>query len=218
MLQTTMKRICISTLGLLLLAGCGGSQQAKVTKAPEAIQTKPINEDKEAHVFGIESGIVELIHGENVTKEILYFDRWGVRRATYTYENAGGEKFVPAKLLINNGPTEYDINLRSKRGVKLTNRLDQAGGNAVSGFRGERMMKEMGCSKLGEEKVGERMCDVWGSKGSRMESRTYLYQGIGIQIQLTIDNETSSTKLIRFEENAKVDTAMFAVPKDIVFK
>ncbi len=212
-----MKKIILFGIIIILFSACEESKlpHNAITNSI-ALNTiaKETNTDKGAHIYGIESGIVEVIHGEDKTKEILYFDHWGMRRAMYTYETFGIKKFTPYKLLINDGAIEYDISLASNIGSKLNRPINNADDSL---FLEERKMTMMGCTKMREEKVGDYTCAVWGREGSRMESRTFLYKGITLQVQLKFDNDVTTSKLVRFEENAKIDTTVFNVPKEIKF-
>ncbi|MGL4599533.1 MAG: hypothetical protein ACRCYO_18560 [Bacteroidia bacterium] len=212
-----MKKIITIGVTAILFAACEGdkfSNAAIANKVTPAAITEKTNTDKDARIFGVESGIVEVIHGEDKTKEILYFDHWGVRRAMYTYRTFGTEKFTPYKLLINDGAIEYDISLASNIGSKLNRPIQKIDDSL---FLEERKLQMMGCSKMREGKVGDYTCAVWGREGSRMESRTFFYKGITLQVQIKFDNDVTTSKLVRFEENAKIDTTVFNVPKEIKF-
>lgn len=207
-----MKKLLTAGITLLLLAACGGAKTKEEKKAEQA------NKEKDARVYGFESGIIELIHGENETKEIRYFDRWGTREALYTYANDGEGNFIHQKTAINIGPDSYLINIGKKTGTKLSNPFGQFSGGEAFDYREGRQMKMAGAEKLPNEKVGNYDCEVWDITMFDVSTRTFLYKGLIIQEQIKMDGETHTSKLVRFEENAKVDTAQFAVPKDIVFE
>lgn len=207
-----MKKLLTAGITLLLLAACGGAKTKEEKKAEQ------LNKDKDARIYGIESGIVELIHGENETKEIRYFDRWGTREALYTYINDGEGNFVHQKTAINIGPDSYLVNMGDKTGTKLSNPFGQFSGGEAFDFREGRQMRMAGAEKLPNEKVGSYDCEVWDITMFDVSTRTFLYKGLTLQEQIKMDGETQTSKLVRFEENAKVDTAQFAVPKDIVFE
>lgn len=207
-----MKKLLTAGITLLLLAACGGA------KTKEEKKVEQTSKDKEARVFGIESGIVELIHGENETKEIRYFDRWGTREALYTYTSDGGDDFVLRKTEINIGPDSYMIDNKKNTCTKLSNPFGHSSFSEHSDYREGRMMKLTGAEKLPNEKVGNYDCDVWDITMFDVSTRTFLYKGLPLQEQIKMDGETHTSKLVRFEENAKVDTTVFVVPKDIVIE
>lgn len=207
-----MKKLLVAGTILLLLVSCGGA------KTPEERKAQQASRDKDARIFGMESGIVELIHGENETKEIRYFDRWGARNALYTYVNDGEGNFVPDKTEIHIGADSYTINLKTMKGQKLTNPFGQFSGGESADYQESRQMRMAGADKLTNAKVGDRDCEVWEISMFGVSTRTFIYKGIILQEQIQMDGETITSQLIRFEENAKVDTAMFALPKDVTFR
>lgn len=206
-----MKKLLTSGIILLLLASCGGAKTSEEKKAEQK------NKDRDAGIFGIESGIVELIHGDNETKEIRYFDRWGMREALYTYINEGDGNFVLQKAEINVGSDSYLMNMRKKTGKKLRNPYGMLRAMGSAEFRESRKMRMTGAEKLPNEKVGNYDCEVWDITMFDVSTRTFIYNGLILQEQIKMDGETRTSKLVRFEENAKVDTAQFVVPKDVVF-
>ena len=207
-----MKKLLPTLVTLFLLVSCGG------TKTPEETRKEQLNKDKDAYIYGIESGVVELEYDQTDSKEITYFDRWGARRAIYTMQGDGEGNYTNEKIEIHIGADSYTVDMKTKKGRKLSNPFGQFSGSESSGYQESRQQRLAGAEKLADEKVGDKTCEVWDITMFEVSTRIYLYKGITLQNQIIMDGETFKSKLLRFEENAKVEAAKFDVPKDVVFQ
>lgn len=167
----------------------------------------------------VESGIAEyLISGTQSGIEILYFDRWGMREARYIRSETAGAGFSNILTLID-GEWIYTIDLDKKIGNKVKNELlkkilDESSPEDPIPL-GEKMMAAAGGKKIGENKIVEKMCDVWEIKHEGR--RFWLWNWIPLKSEEKTASVDTTFAAASLQVDVTIPEEKFQIPEDIYF-
>ena len=202
----------------LMTTSCGTDKPETEQKKEE----KPIeNKDKDAGIYGYESGMVETHYGETKNKEILYFDKWGTMSAKYTYtENRStGEVNLSSIVIIKNAIT-YMIDPVEKTGLKMENPFghnDIGDAKEVLGFQEERKIKMLGSQLSGTEVFNVKKCDVYKDNAEEMGQTTYIHKGLILKTIINMDGDEIVSEATDIQLNINIPADKFEIPKGIKF-
>lgn len=214
-----MKVVYFLLCAILFTANSCGTDKSETEQKKEE---KPVeNKDKDAGIFGYESGMVETHFGDTKNKEILYFDKWGTISAKYTFtENRNtGEVNLSSIELVKNGTT-YMIDPVAKTGLKIRNPFGQNDiGDAkdVLGFKEERKLKMLGSHLSGTEVLIGKKCDVYKDDAEQMSQTTFLHNGLILKTIINLDGEEIISEATDIQFNIKIPAEKFEIPKGIKF-
>jgi len=205
-------------IAFLFITSCN-SEHASSSQKKE--KTPIENKDKDAAIYGYESGMVETHFGDTKNKEILYFDKWGTMSAKYTYtENRNsGEVNLSSIELVKNGTT-YMIDPVAKTGLKMGNPFGQNDlGDAkdVLGFKEERKLKMLGSHLSGTEVLNGKKCDVYKDDAEQMSQTTFIHNGLILKTIINMDGEEIISEATDVQFNIKIPADKFEIPKGIKF-
>ncbi|TXI85177.1 MAG: hypothetical protein E6Q38_00840 [Crocinitomicaceae bacterium] len=214
-----MKKTCFAfTASILLLVSCG-SESDKTEGKQE--NKSAINKDKDAGIYGYESGMVETHFGNTKNKEILYFDMWGTKSACYTYsENSATGQVILSAIKIQKGGTSYLIDPVEKTGLKMENPFGQSDiGEAkkILGFQEERKLEMLGSHVVGTENISGKKCKVWKDDAEEMGLTTYTHEGIVLKTIIDMFDEDIISEATDIQFNIKIPADKFEIPKGIKF-
>jgi hypothetical protein len=198
-------------------AACGSNEENK--SAPETTQTPESNSPKFKR-YNIEKGIVEYeLSGSRTGKEILYFDNWGMREATFTNAeiSISGFSIKENKITILDGEWTYNIDLDKKTGSKiktpLLEELIKAAGDKDLGEFGEEMLKKMGGKKIGKDEVLGKTCDIWEIQN--LNTRSWVWNWITLKTEAKLMGVSVIITATKISPNVSVPEEKFKIPAGI---
>jgi hypothetical protein len=202
----------------LIFASCS-IDQANTEQKKE--KTPAVNEDKNAGIYGYESGMVETHFGDTKNKEILYFDKWGTLSAKYVYtENRHtGELIMSSIEIVKNGIT-YFIDPVAKTGLKMGNSFGQNDiGDAkdLLGFQEDRKVKMLGSHLSGTDLLNGKKCSVYRDDAKEMSQTTYIHMGLVLKTIITLDGDEIVSEATDIQFNVTIPADIFEIPKGIRF-
>lgn len=179
------------------------------------------NKEKNAGIFGYESGKIEISYNGTKNKEILYFDKWGLRSAKYIYsENReNGEVKLTSIEIVKNNVT-YIIDPVEKSGLKIVNpplALEKEEEMEVLGFKEERKLSKLGYHRVGTENIAGKECSIWEDETSMISTKNFLHKGLLLKTLITIEGEEIVSQASDIQVNIKIPATKFALPKGIKF-
>jgi hypothetical protein len=207
--------VCAS---LLMTNSCGTDKSDTEQKKEE----KPVeNKDKDAGIYGYESGMVETHFGDTKNKEILYFDKWGTMSAKYTYtENRNTGEVNLSSIVIIKDATAYMIDPVEKTGLKMKNPLghnDIGDAKDVLGFQEERKIKMLGSQLSGTEILNGKKCNVYKDDSEEMQQTTYIHMGLILKTSIDMFGDEIVSEATDLQFNIKIPADKFEIPKGIKF-
>lgn len=173
--------------------------------------------DKEGYKrYAMSSAIVEYaIRGTQIGKEILLFDRWGLREAKReNLEMKAGGMTIPTKTeTIMDGEFLYALDREKNTATKTTNQLltqitakhDTKDLTQI----GDRALKAMGAKKTGTESFLGKKCDVWEVKS--LGTKMLVYNGLTVKSETNMAGMKIIREATKFEENAKISEEKLTV-------
>lgn len=203
---------------LLMTNSCGTDKSDTEQKKEE----KPVeNKDKDAGIYGYESGMVETHFGDTKNKEILYFDKWGTMSAKYTYtENRNTGEVNLSSIVIIKDATAYMIDPVEKTGLKMKNPLghnDMGDAKDVLGFQEERKIKMLGSQLSGTEILNGKKCNVYKDDSEEMQQTTYIHMGLILKTSIDMFGDEIVSEATDIQFNIKIPADKFEIPKGIKF-
>lgn len=203
---------------LLIATSCGTDTSEKVQKKEE----KPVeNKDKDAGIYGYESGMVETHFGDTKNKEILYFDKWGTISAKYTFtENRNTGEVNLSSIVIIKDATAYMIDPVEKTGLKMKNPLgynDIGDAKETLGFQEERKIKMLGSQLTGTEVLNGKKCNVFKDDAEEMGQTTYIHKGLILKTSIDMFGDAIVSEATDIQFNIKIPADKFEIPKGIKF-
>ena len=214
-----MKVVFFLVFSSLLIATSCGSDTSETRQKKEE---KPVeNKDKDAGIYGYESGVVETHFGDTKNKEILYFDKWGTMSAKYSYtENRNTGEVNLSSIVIIKDATAYMIDPVEKTGLKMKNPLgynDIGDAKETLGFQEERKIKMLGSQLTGTEVLNGKKCNVYKDDAEEKGQTAYIHKGL----ILTTSNDMFGDEIISeatdIQFNIKIPADKFEIPKGIKF-
>jgi outer membrane lipoprotein-sorting protein len=202
----------------LIFASCS-IDQANTEQKKE--KTPAVNEDKNAGIYGYESGMVETHFGDTKNKEILYFDKWGTLSAKYVYtENRNsGEVIISSIEIIKNGITFF-IDPVAKTGLKMGNPFGKneiGDAKEILGFQEERKIKMLGSHLSGTDLLNGKKCSVYRDDAKEMSQTTYIHMGLVLKTIITLDGDEIVSEATDIQFNVTIPADIFEIPKGIRF-
>lgn len=214
-----MKAVYFLVFSSLLFATSCGTDTSKTRQKKEE---KPVeNKDKDAGIYGYESGMVETHFGDTKNKEILYFDKWGTISAKYTYtENRNSGEVYLSSIVIIKDETVYMIDPVEKTGLKMKNPLGYNNiGDAKEAleFQEERKIKMLGSQLTGTEVLNGKKCDVYKDDAEEMGQTTYIHKGLILKTSIDMFGDEIISEATDIQFNIKIPADKFEIPKGIKF-
>jgi hypothetical protein len=174
--------------------------------------------DKEGYKrYAMISAYVEFaIRGAQSGKEILQFDRWGLREAKFeNLEMKAGGMTIPTKTeTIMDGEFTYALDRDKNTATKTTNQMltQITAKHETKDLTevGERTLKAMGAKKTGTESFLGKKCDVWEVKS--LGTRMLVYNGLVVKSETNLGGMKIIREATKFEENAKIADDKLTVP------
>jgi hypothetical protein len=202
----------------LIFSSCS-IDQANTEQKKE--KTPAVNEDKNAGIYGYESGMVETHFGDTKNKEILYFDKWGTLSAKYVYtENRNsGEVIISSIEIIKNGITFF-IDPVAKTGLKMGNPFGKneiGDAKEILGFQEERKIKMLGSHLSGTDLLNGKKCSVYRDDAKEMSQTTYIHMGLVLKTIITFDGDEIVSEATDIQFNVTIPADIFEIPKGIRF-
>ena len=188
------------------------------TLQPASPQKTSSQLDKEGYKrYALSSATVEYkLSGAQSGKEILRFDRWGLREATLTEVEvkAGGMSFPSKTETIMDGEFTYALDRNANTATKTHNtmltKITETHKTKDLEQIGEKTLKSMGAKKTGTETFLGRKCDVWEVKN--LGTRMLVYNGLTLKSETNMAGMKIIKKATKFEENAKISEDKLSVP------
>ena len=230
-----MKTIQISliTLAGLFVYACGGGGDTTQTETTTENEGAEISEtsyddnqdsdgnDDAIRRYPIKSGIIEYkVSGLQTGTETIYFDDWGMKEAKYTKTEMkiAGTSQEEDRVTYIDGAWNYTYDAIQKSGTKLKNPLFEVAKHMKEkGLKalGEKMMKDMGGEKVGQEEILGKDCEVWEVKN--MKTKIWIWNNIPFKTESNL-MQTITVEATSFEENASIPTDKLSPPKDVEFQ
>lgn len=211
-----IKPCFVFAVSILLLVSCGSDKTAQKQE-----EKTPINKEKDAGIYGYESGMVETHFGNTKNKEILFFDKWGTESACFTYsENRATGEVILSAIKIQKGGTSYLIDPVEKTGLKMENAFGQADlGDAkkILGYQEERKLEMLGSHVVGTENISGKKCKVWKDDAEEMGLTTYTHEGLVLKTIIDMFDEDIISEATEIQLNIDIPKEKFEIPKGIKF-
>lgn len=170
--------------------------------------------------YGLRSGVVEYrIRGSLEGRELLYFDRFGLREAKYTETDLVvlGSSEKSRELTLLDGAWMTKIDLDTKNGQRG---LDPTYDTVVPASEGrdltnlaEGILRDMGGRRIGTELHLGRECDVWELPAIR--GRTWIWNGIALRTELNGPDGSLVHEAVRLDADASVPEDVFEIPDGV---
>ncbi len=214
-----MKAVYFLVFSSLLIATSCGTDTSETEQKKEE---KPVeNKDKDAGIYGYESGVVETHFGDTKNKEILYFDKWGTMSAKYSYtENRNTGEVNLSSIVIIKDATAYMIDPVEKTGLKMKNPLgynDIGDAKEALEFQEERKIKMLGSQLTGTEVLNGKKCDVYKDDAEEMGQTTYIHKGLILKTSIDMFGDEIISEATDIQFNIKIPADKFEIPKGIKF-
>ncbi len=200
-----------------LLFGCNQEQKDNAENQADSVALSTDNKEFIKR-YPCKSGIIEYqLSGASVGTLIIYFDDWGMKEVQYEKSIS---KMMDVETELNTAQfylydSWFTVDFVTKRAQKKRNKLfDELKGK--SSFdeilkHKENQIVEAGGKKNGQEKIIDRLCDIWQINSDK----TWLWKGIPLKTESDIMGIQTISKAVRVIENAEIDSAKFSVPKDV---
>ncbi|MCB9771346.1 MAG: hypothetical protein H6754_02195 [Candidatus Omnitrophica bacterium] len=200
-----MKMMCVKIFGLVAILGFATAALSQPAVVP--------------HFYGIERGMIQYeISGSSTGTETLYFDQWGMRQVrikseetqrwgvnnTVTFNFA--EKIIIIDPNKNLGQKLEDADLKK---FLLSHTPDDSGLIAMQ------FAEFMGGTKVKNENILERPCELWDIKNLKLKNS--FWKGIPLKIEVQTVEGTVNYKAVKIDETIVVDEAMFTIPESVRF-
>lgn len=203
---------------LMISSSCATDKSETEQKKDE----NPVEKkEKDAGIYGYESGMVETHFGDTKNKEILYFDKWGTISAKYTYtENRNTGEVILSSIVIIKDATVYMIDPEVKTGLKMTNPLghkDIGDAKEALGFQEERKIKMLGSQLTGTEVLNGKKCNVYKDDVEEMGQTTYIHKGLVLKTSIDMFGDEIVSEATDIQFNIKIPDDKFEIPKGIKF-
>jgi hypothetical protein len=174
--------------------------------------------DKEGYKrYAMVSAYIEFaIRGAQSGKEILQFDRWGLREAKREeLEIKAGGMTIPSKTeTIMDGEFTYALDRDKNTATKTTNQIltQITAKHETKDLTevGERTLKAMGAKKTGTESFLGKRCDVWEVKS--LGTRMLVYNGLPLKSETNMAGMKIIREATKFDENPKIADDKLTVP------
>jgi len=188
--------------------------------------------------YPMKSGVIEYtFNGKDRVKkfegkQIVYFDNWGMREATYKKSEATSTttmrvsdmepmQFTDRKtsntLNLIDGEWTYEVDLDSKIGRKTKKGIGKEFSPQMdennTGLMMEKIRMKSGMRRVGSEEILGKMCEVWESQSGF--GKAWYWNAIPLKREYSSNRENHTYIAIRIEENVTVDEDKFAIPPSI---
>ncbi len=180
-------------------------------------------EDQKYKRYALRSGIIEYkMTGLQEGKEILYFDKWGMREAKYTQTTLkiAGVNQKTDKMEIIDGEFIYIVDRINNTGTKGKNPVyEQIIENANSkdlGKLGMKILEDMGGERIGEGEIAGKTCDIWELKSA--QTKMWVWKNIPLKIEVDLPGMNYSSEAISLQADVSVPEDKFEIPADIEYQ
>ena len=170
--------------------------------------------------YGLSSGVVEYrVSGALNGRELVYFDRFGLREARYTETvlSVLGNTETSRDLTILDGAWTTSVDLARRSGSRvldatfdqLTAARDRRDLTAIA----ETVLRQMGGRRIGGEVLLGQECDVWELPA--VSGRTWVWKGIALRTELNGPDGRLVHEAVRLDADADVPDDVFHLPPGV---
>lgn len=169
--------------------------------------------------YGIQSGIVQYeISGDAKGTEVLSFDQWGMRQTRVrTIETLKYGVVHTNTFFIGSSVTmvDPDKNLGRKFEDETLKKLITAWTPEDPALLSLKVLEISAGKKLRDEKVLERVCEVWRLEEDK--TTLWLYNGLALKMEVTTPDGVMVYQASKITEGALLDDGVFKVPGSVNF-
>jgi len=165
--------------------------------------------------YEVKSGIIEQgVPG--MTPDVVYFDDYGLKKATYSTMEMGGPTSHKLNLELPDGTT-YDIDLDAKTGTMM--RIPPEAAKAMAAAMAPAMMKDAKVKDLPSKEFLGRKCKGAEGEAMGMLTRGWTYKGIILYSEVSSASAKGSGKPMIFRATklteGPVPAEKFKVPAGV---
>jgi hypothetical protein len=220
----------LAILSIAFLYSCNGKNDSVNNQLPDAAKDKAAEmtngattstaPESTAKKYESKSGIITYettvsVSGMTIkTKQVLYFDDYGVKECQEEYKTDNGAYVLDKIDFVKDG-FRYIISPEQKSGVKT--KLQGTGVAAKFDMDEAATMKDSQFKKIGDETVCGKSCS--GFSMVTPSGNIKMYGWNKITLKTIVDSPemkmTTSTVATKVEENAAVPASKFELPKDV---
>lgn len=184
----------------------------------------PLSMHAQAKKYGLKSGVITYSTETMGTKVkgTLFFDDFGkveCLETVFEMDLGDTKEVIHNRVLTKDGFT-YTFDIEKKTGTKRRISGSQSSGQYDFSTMSDNMKKEYQVKELGTEKFLGRECKRFSMNNKDMEMKgTFLiWNNIPLKSETNAGGMDMKMIATKVEENGKIPTGMFEVPKDIVIK
>ena len=131
--------------------------------------------------------------------------------------NVMGMSIKENKLNIMDGDWMYGIDFDNKTGTKMKNPLleelvEKSGSEDLMEF-GEKMMKQMGGKKIGQESILGKNCDIWEVKN--LGTKTWVWNYVTLKTESKIMGQTINITATKVDFDSDIPPGKFKIPANV---
>ena len=175
------------------------------------------NAQNTKNMYKAKSGIIEFeMTGKTTGKEIMYFDDYGRKEATFseTTTKVLGMTSSENTLEIRKDSILYMIDLEEKTGIRTVIPFDPSEMTEEQMKEledtGKKMLSDLGFEKIGEEKILGRNCDIWEGLGTKI----WIWENLSLKTEVNMMGQWT-TEAVKIDLNSRIDPGKFKVPAGI---
>jgi hypothetical protein len=164
--------------------------------------------------YEVKSGILE--RAVPMTTQVVYFDDYGLKKATYSTMEMGGPASHKLDLELPDGTT-YEIDLDDKTGTMM--RIPPEAGQAMAAAMAPAMLKDVKVKDLPAKEFLGRKCKGTEGEALGMLTRAWTYKGIMLYSEVSSAAAKGSGKPMIFRTTklteGPVPAEKFKVPAGV---
>lgn len=176
------------------------------------------HEDPTMKRYPIKSGIVkyEYFGDLRMGSETVYFDRWGMRQASYTDSEMGG--MTERRLVLIDGEWTYNINFQTMAGTKGETPFykSMTEGSVSKDWTNEldAVMEQSGGELVGTEVLDGRKCNLWRIK--HMNMNVWMWKGLPMKSETRMAGSLITRIATDVQVDVEIPDDKFQVPDSVV--
>lgn len=171
--------------------------------------------------YEVESGIITYKLSGNMSSgtKTIYFDRWGLREASYeeSVTKVFGLKQKSETISFLDGENMYNYDPKRNTYMRTKNTLvkpvadDMSDGEKNMTKGGKAFLEGMGGKQIGNETFIGKDCEIW--ELSSMKSTNYIWKGISLKATATLLGMTTEWEATDIQINVDVPEDKVTLPK-----